>query len=66
MTRERDSDVKKGAEETEAPGQQSQANLNNQIPLRTKSPLLQDVENDFPEPGQRPEHSGQAEQKKTA
>jgi hypothetical protein len=58
-----DSDLQKGAEETERPGEISQADLSNQLPQRTKSTLLQDTENDFPEPGFSPEHSGQLSKK---
>lgn len=62
----KDSDLQKGAEETESPKELSQANLNHQLPVRTNSSMLQETENDFPEPGSSPEHSGQVHHKKSA
>lgn len=64
MAREINSDLQKGAQETERPSELSQNSLNNQLPSRTKSTLIQETENDFPEPGSSPEHSGQ--ERKTA
>jgi hypothetical protein len=58
-----DSDIQKGAQETERPDEISQSDLNNQLPLRTNSSLLQETENDYPEPGSSPEHSGQLKKK---
>lgn len=66
LPKKTDSDLKKGAHETERPDEISQANLNSQIPQRTKSTFLQETENDFPEPGGNPEHSGQTAQKRPA
>jgi hypothetical protein len=66
MAREVNSDLQKGAQETERPTELSQNNLNYQLPLRTKSILIQETENDFPEPGSSPEHSGQSDSRKTA
>ncbi len=54
-----DSDLQKGAAEPERPNELSQANLNHQLPVRTDSSILQETDNDFPEPGSSPEHSGQ-------
>ncbi len=66
MAYRKNSDLQNGAEETERPHEHSQANLNNQLPVRTNSVMLQETENDFPEPGSSPEHSGQLGQRKTA
>jgi hypothetical protein len=58
-----DADSKKGAIESESPGEKPNANerdhLADQLPHRNTNEWLDGADSDFPEPGSNPEHSGQ-------
>ena len=56
---DRDEDLKKGAVETDKPGDRSQTSLEGQLPHRPQDPRIKGRDTDFPEPGENPEHSGQ-------
>jgi hypothetical protein len=56
---ERDEDLKKGAVESEKPGQPSQTSLQGQLPHRPEDSRIKGNDTDFPEPGENPEHSGE-------
>ena len=57
---EHDDDLKKGAVETDKPTERNQASLQGQLPHRTEDPRIKGQDSDFPEPGENPEHSGEA------
>jgi hypothetical protein len=59
----RDSDLKKGALESDQRGDPSQVSLTGQLPHRTADELIKQSDTDFPEPGGNPEHSGEPESK---
>lgn len=66
MSKRHDSDSKKGAVESESPGDHSHnTHLASQLPHRSADPFIknrdEDNDTDFPEPGNVPEHSGQHE-----
>jgi hypothetical protein len=58
-----DSDVHKGAVESESPRDHTHDPMRNQLPHRSAGSFIKDREDDhdtdFPEPGKTPEHSGQ-------
>lgn len=59
---ERDGDEKKGAVESQAPGDtpgrpNNHSVLADQLPHRNADELIEDNDTDFPEPGSSPEHS---------
>ena len=56
-----DADEHKGAVEQESRDQESNTTLNGQMQHRNPSPLANDLDTDFPEPGGSPEHTGQHE-----
>ena len=60
----RDQDREKGAVEKDEPGQPGNTSLNGQLGHRDQNPILKDADADFPEPGENPEHSGEAEKDK--
>ncbi len=55
----KDPDLNKGAVEQNAPGQQTNTSLEEQLGHRNQDVLNKVNDSDFPEPGQNPEHSGQ-------
>ena len=58
MSTDRDQDFAKGAvEQDDGTGNTS---LQGQLGHRDQDPLLKDADTDFPEPGENPEHSGEA------
>ena len=57
---EQDNDLKKGVVETGKPRQHSQTSLEGQLPHRTDDARIKGQDSDFPEPGENPEHSGEA------
>ena len=56
----KDSDLAKGATEAERPGERLPVSLTGQLGHRGVDPLAKEYDTDFPEPGESPEHSGQA------
>ena len=56
-----DNDLRKGATEDEAFGEKSMTSMNGQLGHRDQDPLLKSSDSDFPEPGETPEHMGQAQ-----
>jgi hypothetical protein len=54
-----DADEHKGAVEQDSRDQESNTTLNGQMQHRNPSPLANDLDTDFPEPGGSPEHTGQ-------
>jgi hypothetical protein len=54
-----DSDIQKGAVESDRPGSPSDESLAGQIGHRDSDPALKDNDTDFPEPDAEAEHSGQ-------
>ena len=50
----------KGAVEQESPQQHGNTSLRGQLGHRSQDPILQGQDTDFPEPGENPEHSGEA------
>jgi len=57
---QQDDDLKKGAVETDKPKQHSQSSMKGQLPHRTEDTRIKGRDTDFPEPGENPEHSGEA------
>ena len=60
-----DSDLLKGAVESEAPKQHGNTSLHGQLGHRTEDEMIKSSDTDFPEPGGNPEHSGEPEEKKS-
>ena len=56
-----DQDMAKGAKETEDHEGEGNIGLQQQLGHRDQDPLLKGADTDFPEPGENPEHTGQAE-----
>ena len=56
-----DADERKGAVEQDRPNQRTNTSLSGQLPHRTNNQLVKDSDSDFPEPGNNPEHTGEAE-----
>ena len=56
-----DSDVRKGAVESEAPADANESSLRGQLGHRDPNSMIKDSDSDFPEPGSSPEHTGQRE-----
>ena len=54
-----DADLKKGAVESDRPGEPSQTSLTGQLPHRPEDSRIKGRDTDFPEPGENPEHSGE-------
>ncbi len=48
-----------GAVEQDAPDQQGNTSLRDQMGHREKDPEVDSLDTDFPEPGENPEHSGE-------
>jgi hypothetical protein len=59
---EKDQDAGKGAVEQDSPDQPTNTSLSGQLPHRTENPLVKASDSDLPEPGENPEHSGEAEE----
>ena len=55
-----DQDSAKGAIETEDHQVPGNIGLQHQLGHRDQDPMLKDADTDFPEPGENPEHSGEA------
>ena len=58
-----DQDNAKGATETEDHKIPGNIGLQEQLGHRDQDPMLKDADTDFPEPGENPEHSGEAQRK---
>jgi hypothetical protein len=58
-----DQDSAKGATETEDHKVRGNVGLQGQLGHRDQDAMLKEADSDFPEPGQNPEHSGEAERK---
>jgi hypothetical protein len=56
----KDQDRGKGAVEQDEPNQPGNTSLKGQLGHRDQDPLLKSADTDFPEPGENPEHSGEA------
>jgi hypothetical protein len=54
-----DADLKKGAVESDRPGESTQTSLTGQLPHRPEDSRIKGQDTDFPEPGENPEHSGE-------
>jgi hypothetical protein len=52
----------KGAVEQDKPRQSTNTSLSDQLGHRDQDPLLKDSDTDFPEGGDRPEHTGEPEE----
>ena len=59
---EKDSDIHKGAVESDKREDNTPASLQGQLPHRTEDPLIKGRDTDFPEPGENPEFSGESEE----
>ena len=60
---EKDSYANKGfVEETDPQKKKTPTSMQGQLPHRTENPLIKSSDSDFPEPGENPEHSGEAEE----
>jgi hypothetical protein len=59
MAEKRDPDAAKGAFESDNPKDRSENSLSGQLPHRN-NPAANGADSDFPEPGAREEHSGEA------
>lgn len=60
-----DPDRSKGATEPEEHHHDGNAGLAAQLGHRDQDPILKDADSDFPEPGNAPEHSGEATEAST-
>ncbi len=56
-----DMDKKKGAVESQAPGEKDNMSTTGQLGHRDQDPMVKSADTDFPEPGESPEHSGEPE-----
>ena len=56
-----DEDLGKGAVEGDKPNDPSQTSMKSQLPHRPVDDRIDGYDCDFPEPGENPEHSGQAQ-----
>ncbi len=63
--RSADSDLLKGAVESDTPRQHGNNSLQGQLGHRTEDEMIKSSDTDFPEPGGNPEHSGEPEEKKS-
>jgi hypothetical protein len=61
--RRTDSDVHKGAVESDKPRQEENNSLHGQLPHRPENQMIDGQDTDFPEPGGNPEHSGERKEK---
>jgi hypothetical protein len=50
----------RGAVEQESPDQEGNLDFRGQLGHRNKDPLIDSYDTDFPEPGENPEHTGEA------
>jgi hypothetical protein len=60
--RSADSDLLKGAVESDNPQQHGNNSLAGQLGHRTEDDMIKSSDSDFPEPGENPEHSGEPEE----
>ena len=56
-----DEDLAKGAVEQDRRSQRTNTSLTGQLPHRTENAAVKASDSDFPEPGENPEHSGEAQ-----
>jgi len=63
MTHTADQDRLKGALEQEEKDQRGNTSMQGQLGHRDQDPMLKAADTDFPEPGESPEHSGEAASK---
>ena len=61
MEKSKDQDREKGAVEQDEPNQTGNTSMNGQLGHRDQDPMLKSADSDFPEPGENPEHTGEAE-----
>jgi hypothetical protein len=61
--RRTDSDLHKGAVESDKPREKTNNSLPGQLVHRPKAEMINGQDTDFPEPGGNPEHSGEPEEK---
>jgi len=61
--KEEDQDLEKGAIEAEDHKTPGNLGLQGQLGHRDQDPMLKGADTDFPEPGENPEHSGEARRK---
>jgi hypothetical protein len=59
-TESHDSDLQKGAVESDQPQSPSDESMAGQLGHRDEDDLIKENDSDFPEPGATPEHSGQS------
>ena len=60
MSDTKDQDRFKGALEQEEKGQHGNTSMQGQLGHRDQDPMLKAADTDFPEPGESPEHTGEA------
>lgn len=61
MKNSKDQDREKGAVEQDERTQAGNTSMNGQLGHRDQDPMLKSGDTDFPEPGENPEHSGEAD-----
>ena len=61
MADSKDQDLEKGAVEQDERTQKGNTSMQGQLGHRDQDPMLKSGDTDFPEPGENPEHSGEAE-----
>jgi hypothetical protein len=61
MTILKDQDREKGAVEQDERTQRGNTSMQGQLGHRDQDPMLKAADTDFPEPGENPEHTGEAE-----
>jgi len=61
MSNIKDQDREKGALEQDERRQAGNTSLQGQLGHRDQDPMLKAADTDFPEPGENPEHTGEAE-----
>jgi hypothetical protein len=60
MSNVKDQDREKGAIEQDERTQKGNTSMNGQLGHRDQDPMLKSADTDFPEPGENPEHTGEA------
>jgi hypothetical protein len=61
MAEIKDQDLEKGAVEQDERTQKGNTSMQGQLGHRDQDPMLKAADTDFPEPGENPEHTGEAE-----
>jgi hypothetical protein len=61
MADTKDQDLEKGAVEQDERTQKGNTSMQGQLGHRDQDPMLKSADTDFPEPGENPEHTGEAE-----